>query len=64
MPYRPGRVRDGRPELKRRRRSSRSPASNFRIFGINDEIDVDGLEKLHERGFNGIWVVVPADAAT
>jgi hypothetical protein len=29
----------------------------FRIIGINDEIDVEGLEELYNRGINGIWMV-------
>ena len=33
----------------------------FRILGINDDIDVDGLEELYERDFHGIWVVEPVD---
>jgi len=33
----------------------------FRILGINDEIDAEGLEELYERGINGIWMVEPAD---
>jgi hypothetical protein len=33
----------------------------FRILGINDEIDVEGLEELYERGINAIWMVEPAD---
>jgi hypothetical protein len=31
----------------------------FRIVGINDEIDVEGIEELYERGINGIWMVEP-----
>lgn len=31
----------------------------FRILGINNDIDVDGLEELYERGINGIWMVEP-----
>jgi hypothetical protein len=31
----------------------------FRILGINDENDVEGLEELYERGMNGIFVVEP-----
>jgi len=34
-----------------------SRGGRFRILGINDEIDVDGLEELYERGINGIWMV-------
>jgi len=33
----------------------------FRILGINEEVDVEGLEDLYERGINGIWMVEPAD---
>jgi hypothetical protein len=33
----------------------------FRILGINGEIDVEGLEELYERGINAIWMVEPAD---
>jgi hypothetical protein len=33
----------------------------FRIVGINDEVDVAGLEELYERGINGIWMVEPVD---
>jgi hypothetical protein len=33
----------------------------FRIVGINDEIDAEGLEELYERGFNGIWIVEPVN---
>jgi len=29
----------------------------FRILGINDQVDVEGLEELYERGINGIFVV-------
>ena len=31
----------------------------FRILGINDDIAVQGLEELYERGINGIWIVEP-----
>ena len=34
--------------------------AEFRILGINDEIDVEGLEELYERGINAIWTVEPA----
>jgi hypothetical protein len=29
----------------------------FRILGINDEIDREGLEELYNRGINGIWMM-------
>jgi hypothetical protein len=31
----------------------------FRFIGINDEVDVEGLAELYERGINGIWMVEP-----
>jgi hypothetical protein len=37
-----------------------SRGGRFRIVGINDEIDVEGLEELYDRGINGIWMVEPA----
>jgi hypothetical protein len=36
-----------------------SRGGRFRILGINEEIDVEGLEELYERGINGIWMVEP-----
>jgi hypothetical protein len=33
----------------------------FRILGINDDIDVEGLKELYERGINGIWMLDPVD---
>src|SRR5262249_35610899 len=33
----------------------------FRILGINDAINVEGLEELYERGINGIWMVESVD---
>src|SRR4051812_39597359 len=36
----------------------------FRIVGINDEIDVDGLEELYNRGINGIWMVEPSSCGS
>jgi hypothetical protein len=34
-----------------------SNGDRYRIVAINDEIDVDGLEELYDRGINGIWMV-------
>jgi hypothetical protein len=38
-----------------------SSGDRFRILGINDEIDVEGLEELYRRGIFGIWKVEPVD---
>jgi len=38
-----------------------SSGKRFRIVGINEDIDVDELEALFERGINGIWVVESVD---
>jgi hypothetical protein len=32
-----------------------SNGDRYRIVAINNEIDVEGLEDLYERGINGIW---------
>jgi hypothetical protein len=31
----------------------------FRIVGINNDVDEEGLEELYDRGINGIWMVEP-----
>ena len=33
--------------------------AQFRIVGINTDIEAEGLEELYERGINGIWMVEP-----
>jgi hypothetical protein len=35
--------------------------SQFRIVGINNDVDADGLDELYERGINAIWMVEPVE---